>query len=204
VLRVFINNWWLFACRAGLALVFATYVWLVAGAEFPLFLRAFAHASTVVLFGVLSLGAGIVTLTAALRPSSQDHGLGLLLLDGLFTCVAGAVVIMVPRLLLPHLVKIIGFWAVFIGIFEILMARNIRRHLRDEWFLAGAGIGSVVFGSFMLQGWAINDRVLLASLGWYALFSAAAMSGLAYRLWSMHSLQHRDVHSSLPLAVLHK
>lgn len=188
MLRIMIHNWWLFACRAGFALVFAAYIWFVEGVRLPLLLRAFARASTVELFGLLAFGAGIFTLVAALRPSSRGHDRGLLLLDGLGACAVGVTVVMVPGLLLAHLIWIIVSWALFIGVCEILMARTIRRHLRDEWFLAVAGCGSLLFGGFLLPGWIKDDHILLIWLAAYALFSAITMAGFAYRLWKARTL----------------
>ncbi|HKV92819.1 MAG TPA: DUF308 domain-containing protein [Candidatus Angelobacter sp.] len=197
MLRVMINNWWLFACRAAFALVFAAYIWFIEGAQMPLLLRAFAHASAVELFGLLAFGAGIFTLAAAMRPSSRGHDRGLLLLDGLGACSAGVIVVVVPSLLLAQLVWIIVFWALLIGVCEILMARAIRRHLRDERFLAGAGCGSVIFGSILLPGWVKDEHILLVWLACYALFSAVAMAGLAYRLRQASTLPQMLAHGAL-------
>jgi uncharacterized membrane protein HdeD (DUF308 family) len=183
MLRIMIDNWWLLAFRAIFALLFAGAVFFVDGANLPLLLRAFAHASTVVLFGLLAFGAGVFTLGAALRRSSRGHDRGLLLTDGLGTCAAGAIAVMIPSLTLVHLVWIIGYWAVFVGICQMLMAHKIHRHLRDEWFLVLAGTGSLGFGAFLLLGWTVDDHTVLVWLGSYALFSAITMSGLAYRLW---------------------
>ncbi len=183
MLRIMINNWWLFACRAGFALVFAAYIWFVEGVRLPPLLRAFAQASTVMLFGLLAFSAGIFTLAAALRQSSRGHDRGLLLLTGLATCAIGAIVMAVPGLLMAHLVWIIAIWALFIGTCEILMARKIRRHLRDEWFLATSGFTSLLFGAILLPGWVKDDHVLLIWLAAYALFNSITTAGLAYRLW---------------------
>ena len=188
MLRILIDNWWLLACRAAFAWLFTAYVWFVLGAKLPLLLRDFAHASTVVLFGFLAFGAGIFTFAAALRPSSRGHDRRLLLIDGVGVCFGGVIVAVVPALTLTHLARIIAFWAFFVAICEILMARTIRRHLPDEWFLATAGAGSLVFGAFLLQDRAFSDDVLLAWLGSYGLFSALTMSGLAFRLWRARTI----------------
>jgi uncharacterized membrane protein HdeD (DUF308 family) len=188
MLRILIDNWWLLACRAAFAWLFAIYVWFIQGAKLPLLLRVFAHASTVVLFGFLAFGAGIFTLAAALRPSSRGHDRRLLLIDGVGVCFAGVIVAVVPTLTLTSLARIIAFWAFFVAICEVLMARTIRRHLPDEWFLAVAGAGSLVFGAVLLQNRAFSDSFLLAWLGSYALFSALTMSGLAFRLWRARTI----------------
>ena len=190
MLRIMIDNWWLFACRAIFALLFAGEVFFVEGANLPLLLRAFAHASTVALFGLLAFGAGAFTLGAGLRRSSHGHDRGLLVVDGVGACAAGVLVVVVPSLTLLHLVLIIGYWAVFVGISQILMALKIRRHFYDEWFLVLAGTGSLGFGGFLLLGWGIDEHTVLVWLGSYALFSSMTMSVLAYRLRLAGSLHH--------------
>lgn len=190
MLRIMIDNWWLFACRAIFALLFAGEVFFVDGANLPFFLRAFAHASTVALFGLLAFGAGIFTLGAALRPSSRGHDRGLLLVDGFGACAAGALVVMAPSLGLTHLVWIMGFWALFIGVCEFLMAQKLRRHMQEEWFLMLAAAGSFGFGAFLLLGRAFDDHSVLTWLGSYALFSAITMAGLAYRLRQAGTVPH--------------
>jgi uncharacterized membrane protein HdeD (DUF308 family) len=77
------------------------------------------------------------------------------------------------------------------------MARNVRRHLRDEWFLAAAGCGSVIFGSILLSGWVKDDHILLVWLAGYALFSAIAMAGFAYRLRKARALAQSLAHDVL-------
>jgi uncharacterized membrane protein HdeD (DUF308 family) len=190
MLRIMIENWWLFACRAVFALIFSFYILFIQGANLPPLLRVFVHALAVVLFGLLAFGAGIFTLAAALRRSSHWNERGLLLADGLGICAAGAIVVMVPSLTLLPLIQIIGYWAVFAGICEMVMAHKVRRHLNDEWFLVLAGTGSLGFGAFLLLGWAFGDHIVLTWLGSYALFSAICMSGFAYRLWHAGALQH--------------
>ena len=190
MLRVMISNWWLFACRSAFAFLFALYALFVQGANLPMLLRAFAHASAVVLSGLLAFSAGIFTLAAALRKSNHGVERRLLIVDGLGACAAGAIVVLVPSLTLFHLVKIIGSWAIFAGSCEMLMAHKIRRHLPEEWFLVLAGVGSLGFGAFQLLGWATDDSTVLAWLGSYALFRAVCMAGLAYRLQRISVLPH--------------
>ena len=196
MLRILIDNWWLFACRAVFAWLFAAYVWFVQGAKLPLLLNAFAHASMVVLFGLFAFGAGIFTLAAALRRSSKGHDRGLLLLDGFGACCAGIIAAVVPDFLLTHLIWIIALFALFVGVCEILIARKVRRHLRDEWCLMIAGTGSLIFGGFFLQSRAFSDNILLIWLGSYALFSAVTMSGLAFRLWRARTLPSTAFHTA--------
>lgn len=101
-----------------------------------------------------------------------------------------------PRDLLTHLIWVIALFALFVGACEILMARKVRRYLRDERFLVLAGAGSLIFGGFLLQGRAFSDNALLVWLGFYASFSAVTMSGLAFRLWRARALPSTVFHAA--------
>src|ERR1700742_670442 len=135
MLRMLIHNWWLFVCRAILALIFAAYLWFIQGANFPLLMHAFANASAVSLFGLLAFSAGMITLLAMLRPSNRGHGRGLLLLDGVGNCVAAAIAVLAPALGLGHLIAIIAVWAIYIGLCELLVAIGLKGHMLGEWLL---------------------------------------------------------------------
>ena len=54
MMRILIDNWWLFLCRAVFAWLFAAYRWFVQGAKLPFLLRAFAMRQP---FGLLAFGA---------------------------------------------------------------------------------------------------------------------------------------------------
>jgi uncharacterized membrane protein HdeD (DUF308 family) len=189
MLRVLVHNWWLLLLRGILALVFAIYVFFAQTASPGMLLRAIALASVVEFFGLFALCAGLVTIVAALRSLGKEREWWLLLIDGLGACIACGVAIAVPDLTFVHLVRLIALWALFLGIAELLMARKLRRHVPDEWFLALAAIGSLAFGLYLLVGWHLQ-LYLLTWLGTYALFSAGTMLALGMRLYKLRSLAH--------------
>src|ERR1700760_1659866 len=127
MLRTLIHNWWLFACRAALALTFAAYLWFIEGAKLPPLMLAFANASIVALFGILAFGAGLLTFAAILRPSNKGHHRGLLLVDGIGSCGAAVIVVLTPSLALGHLITIIAVWASFAGLCQLLLAFDLER-----------------------------------------------------------------------------
>lgn len=197
MIRVLINNWWLLAMRGIFALVFALFAFSLESTMGTWLLSAIARAGTVVLFGLLAIAAGACTILAAVRGAERHERWGPLLLDGIVVCLAGAIILMSPRLDLSWLARMVAAFAIVAGTLELLVARRLRRHLQDEWLLALAGVASVAFGVYLFIAW---DREAGAMLRWitaYAAFSAVTILALAFRLralrGSVHALAGHEV-----------
>ena len=190
MLRVLVHNWWLLLSRGVLALAFAIFILFAQTSGPSWLLRAVVLASVVEFFGVFAFCAGLITLVAALRSFGRESEWWLLLADGLGACVAGAVALAAPNLTFLHLVHLIGIWALFVGGAELIMARKLRRHVPDEYFLTLASIGSLALGLYLWIGAYLQLRQLLTWLGAYALFSAGTLLALGLRLRKLRSLAH--------------
>lgn len=188
--RVLIHNWWVLALRGVFALLFAIYVFSVQSVRLISLLRAVVLTSVVELFGLFACVGGILTIFAAIRGFNKDQEWWLLLLDGAGAFAAGAAVVLLPSVTTITLVKLIGVWAVFVGACELLIAHRLRRHVPDEWFLALAAAGSILFGLYMFLILAPEVHSVFLWLGGYALFSAITMLGLALRLRKLSSQTH--------------
>jgi uncharacterized membrane protein HdeD (DUF308 family) len=143
-------------------------------------------------FGIFAMGAGIITVVAAVHAYGRDREWWLLLLDGAGASMAGLIAVAVPSLTFAALVRLIAIWASLVGVSELMMARRLRRHLSDEWFLAMAGAGSLVFAGTLLVGRTFQTEALLLWLGAYALFSACTMLALGLRLRKLKKLAHLE------------
>jgi uncharacterized membrane protein HdeD (DUF308 family) len=190
MLPILVRNSWLLALRGGLALAFAMFVFSTKVFAFGWLLHAMALASVVEWFGLLALGGGILTIIAAIREFHKEQGWWLLV-DGSGACGAGILAVTVPGLTFIPLVRLIAVWALFVGSCECLMARKLRRHVPDEWFLAGSAIVSVAFGIYLLLGQLQQVQRLLLWLGSYALFSAVSMLALSLRLHNLRGIAYR-------------
>jgi uncharacterized membrane protein HdeD (DUF308 family) len=125
-----------------------------------------------------------------MRSFGKESEWWLLLADGLGACIAGGVAIAAPDLTFLHLVHLIGLWALFLGLAELIMARKLRRHVPDEWFLALAATASLAFGLYLWFSRYLQLHQLLSWLGAYALFNACTMVALGLRLRKLRSLAH--------------
>jgi uncharacterized membrane protein HdeD (DUF308 family) len=191
MLRILVHNWWLLALRGAFALAFAVIVFSLRVFGSTWLLQVIAFTSVVELFGLFAFLSGLFTLMAAARGFSKESSWWLLFLDGVAVCLGGLAAVAVPDLSFITLVRVIGFWALLVGACEILMARKLRHHLPDEWFLVLSGIGSAAFSIFLLLGWTSQVRQLILWLGFYALFSSFTMLALAFRLLKLRSLAHQ-------------
>jgi uncharacterized membrane protein HdeD (DUF308 family) len=198
--RVLIHNWWVLALRGAFALVFGLYVFSVQSIRVISFLRAIVLTSVVELFGLFACVIGILTIVAAIRGFNRDQEWWLLLLDGIGDFGAGVAVVMLPSVTILTLVRLIGIWAVFVGICELLIAHRLRRHVPDEWFLALAAIGSVLFGAYIFLILTPEVHSVFLWLGCYALFSACTMLGLALRLRGLLGRAHQIAQHASPRA----
>lgn len=197
--RVLIHNWWVLMLRGIFALVFGIYVFSVQSIRLTSLLRAVVLASVVELFGLFACVVGVLTIIAAIRGFSKDQDWWLLLLDGAGAFVVGAAVVVRPEVTILTLLKFMGFWAFFVGVCELLIADRLRRHVPDEWFLAVAAMGSVLFGTYMFLMWTPAVERVFLWLGFYALFSAATMLALAFRLRRLGALAHLSAqHAASP------
>jgi uncharacterized membrane protein HdeD (DUF308 family) len=200
MLRVLVHNWWLLLIRSILALAFAVFVLFAQTLGSAWLTRAVALASVVEFFGLFAFCAGLITIVAAMRSFGKESEWWLLLVDGLGACIAGGVALAAPNLTFLHLVRLIGLWALFLGGAELIMARKLRRHVPDEWFLALTAAASLAFGLYLWFWRYLQLHQLLAWLGAYALFSACAMLALGIRLHKLRNLAHlaaQHAHSRL-------
>ena len=190
MLRVFLDNWWLLGLRGVCALAFACFVFSVRTIGTAWLLGAMALTSVVEFFGLFAFGVGVFTVIAAIRSFGKEAEWWLLLLDGVAACVAGVAAVTIPGLTFLALVRLIAVWAVLVGACELLMARKLRNHVPDEWFLALAAVGSLVFGASLFLAKSLNVAGMFVWLGSYALFSGFTMLGLALRLRKLRKHAH--------------
>jgi uncharacterized membrane protein HdeD (DUF308 family) len=176
--RVLAFNWWTLALRGTVAIIFG----LIA-----FFLPSVTLLALTILFGAYALIDGVVSLVAAVRSARQGEHWWELVFEGIIGLGAAAVTVIWPAVTLVVLIYIIAAWAVITGVFEILAAVRLRRHITGEWLLILAGVTSIIFGVLLFGAPAAGALVLAWWIGAYALVFGVLMLGLALRLWRWSS-----------------
>ena len=77
---------------------------------------------------------------------------------------------------------IIGWAAVFRGVFEIVAAIRLRKRLPNEWLLILAGVISILFGAVLIAAPGPGALALLWLIATWAVIFGVALIVLALRL----------------------
>ncbi|ABE49431.1 heat resistance membrane protein HdeD-GI [Methylobacillus flagellatus] len=175
------ENWWIFALRGVLALIFAALAfWMPQSALLAMTL----------VFGAFSLVNGAFNLVAAVRHIQKKERWGWLLFSGIVGILTGVVVLVAPwvatMVMASFLWASVGFWAIFTGVLEISAAVRLRQEIKGEIWLAFSGLLSIVLGAIVL--WIFFSRPVesfLAAgwlLGFYAAVYGVTLLLLSWRL----------------------
>lgn len=102
--------------------------------------------------------------------------------QGLFGILAGLVTFMWPSVTAQVLIFLIGTWAIFNGILQVVAAVRLRKIIRGEWILALGGAVSMVFGMVVIGRPGAALVGLSWSLGVYAVLQGLLLIALGMRL----------------------
>jgi uncharacterized membrane protein HdeD (DUF308 family) len=168
------DHWWVFALRGLAAIVFGILAFIWPGVTL---------AFLVLLWGAYALIDGILGLLASFR-TGQDHRWALLI-EGLVGIAAGIATFAWPGLTALVLVYIIAAWALITGVLEILAAIRLRKVIDNEWWMAGSGALSVLFGIVLFVAPGAGALALVWLIAAYAIVFGIILLALAFRLRGM-------------------
>lgn len=173
-----LHSWWLLALRGVIAIAF--------GAA-AIFWPAITLVTLAALFAAFALLAGVIWMFGALRNRAGDKRWWVLLLLGAFSVAVGVVAILYPALTTLALIVLVGANALVTGIYDVIVALRVRKHIKGELLLVLNGIASIAFGAIVLLFPAGAGALALAWLiGIYAIFTGAMLVALSLnvRSWS--------------------
>ena len=99
----------------------------------------------VYLFGVYAIIDGILNIGASLR-SRAMHGWWFMLIEGIVSVLAGIIAFVWPVLAAFVFLLVLAAWAIITGIVEIVGAFSHPEHFSHDWWLAIAGVVSIILG----------------------------------------------------------
>lgn len=190
MIRALIQNWWLLLVRGAFALAFAGFI-LFFKPLFPsLLLRPVAYTALAVIFAVLGIVTGLITIFTALRLRPHWRELRMLFADGLAITAGGVIVILVPAITLSEVIVIIAATALLAGMVEIVIGTHMRRHMKDEWFLISGGVVAILFSLLLIMKQQAEIPVLLNWIALFACVNGVAMIGFSWRLHRLSDSIH--------------
>jgi uncharacterized membrane protein HdeD (DUF308 family) len=132
-------HWWDFLFRGILALAFGIIL---------LFLPGLSLVTFIMLFAAFAFVVGIVLLIQSV--TIKDGRWWLRIIEGVIGIAAAVAVVLWPGLTLLTFAYIIGFYWLFTGILDIIVAIKVHKAIGSELLLIAGGILSAILGIILL------------------------------------------------------
>jgi uncharacterized membrane protein HdeD (DUF308 family) len=172
MIETIVRNWWVFAVRGLLAILFG----VLAFVKPDITLTAL-----VALFGTYALLDGILSILAAFQLSGSRY-FGWVLLEGILGIAVGVLTFMYPGATATSLLYLLGAWLIVGGIFRIVAAIELRSQIENEWVYVLSGILSIVAGALTFYRPNQSALAWLWVIGTYAILYGVMMLALGFKL----------------------
>lgn len=173
--NVLTRNWGFVALRGVIAILFGV---------LTLFYPQITLVTLVLWFAVFALVDGVFKVVAAIaNRQGEPHWVGMLI-GGLLGIAAGIITFVMPGITAITLLYLIAFWAILVGVAEIMTAIRLRKVITGEWMLIVTGLLALAFGVFLIARPGAGALAVVLWIGWYAILSGILLLALAFRLRS--------------------
>jgi uncharacterized membrane protein HdeD (DUF308 family) len=170
------RNWWHFAVRGGLAILFG-----VVALIWP----ETTKLGLVLMFGAFAMTDGIFAVATGIAAREYFERWWAILLEGIAGILIGVLTFFLPNITALVLLYFIAAWAVTTGIFEIVAAIQFRKVISGEWAIVISGLMSVLFGILLFVFPAAGAVSLVWLIGMYAIAFGIMTLVFAFRLRSL-------------------
>ena len=145
----------------------------------------------VIVFGSYTLIDGLVAIAAAITRAESQERWWSTLIEGLVGSLVGVLILAWPGITALSLLYLIATWAILTGIFKIVAAIRLRRHIIGEWLLLISGVASVVCGLLLFF---MPGSGALAVLFWIGAFAVTigfflVVVALRLRKWVVQPIE---------------
>ena len=174
MLNFITREWWVFLVRGIAAILFGVMALVWPGPTL---------AVLVIMFGAYVLVDGISLLVALIRGDvlARRHAWAVGIM-GVLGIVAGIVTFLWPDATALSLLFVVAFWAIAMGVFQMITAIALRREIDGEFWMGLGGLLSVVFGAYLILFPGAGLLSLVWLVGVWAIAFGASSVGLAFRL----------------------
>jgi uncharacterized membrane protein HdeD (DUF308 family) len=152
---------WTLLLRGLIAIIFGVSVLAWPGMAFRLLL---------ITFGSYALIAGVFTLIAAYGAYGPEKHSWSMVFEGVIGIAVGIVALTSPIATIIALVLLVGIWAVFIGIMEVIAGVRFSQMGENRTILVVGGILSLLFGLLIMRAPIVAGLAVTALVGIYLVF----------------------------------
>jgi len=134
--------------------------------------------------GVVMFVDGVINTANAFSGRKEHDDWWVLLLVGLAGIGVGVLTFYNPQATALAVVLYVAIWAIATGLLEIVAAVRLRKQIEGEFWLALAGIASVVFGVLLAARPGAGALTILWLIGAYAIAFGVILLLLAFKVRS--------------------
>jgi uncharacterized membrane protein HdeD (DUF308 family) len=179
--EIFTRNWWLYAVRGLLAVIFGVLALVWPGQTML---------ALVLLFGAYALVDGIFSTVAGVAFRRYFERWWAVLLEGIAGIIIGLLAFLWPNVTALVLLYLIAAWALITGVFEIVAAIQLRHVITNEWIYFLGGLLSIIFGILLFVFPGVGAVSLVWLIGFYAIVFGISEIIFAFRLRGLrHELE---------------
>lgn len=173
------RNWGWVMARGFFAIIFGflTFAW-----------PGLTLLTLVVFYGAFAFVDGIAALVAAVTKGAPAPRWWLALV-GVIGIAAGLVTLLYPGITGIILLYFIAFWAIAMGIFQIVGGIAMRKEIEGEWMLILSGIISVLFGAVMIAYPVAGALSVAYLIGSFAIINGVILIAFSLRLRNMANVK---------------
>src|SRR5580704_156048 len=175
LVHVLARNWWAVLIRGVIAVIFGILAYIWPGATIL---------AIGILFGAYALVDGIFAIVAAVRAAETQQRWWPFAVEGIVGILIAAITFYDIRITLFALYFTIAAWAFLTGIFEIVAAVQLRKHIANEFWLILGGIASILFGVLMIWFPLAGILAIIWLIAAYAIIFGVIMIAFSLRLRS--------------------
>jgi uncharacterized membrane protein HdeD (DUF308 family) len=141
-----------------------------------------ALAVLIILFGWFVLVNGIVTIASAFGAAAGRRSWGWRLAAGILGVLAGLIILRWPGETAVTLLLFVGYWAIVVGIMELVGAIVERAEIPHAGLLAIEGIIAILWGIAMVVWPGVGLLTLALVVGIYAIVHGIFYCAMAFRV----------------------
>jgi uncharacterized membrane protein HdeD (DUF308 family) len=173
MIQVLTRNWWMWLIRGIAAIIFGVLAWIWPGLTWI---------TIAIFFGAYALVDGIFAIVATVRAAENQQRWWPFLIEGIIGILIAGITFYDVRITIAALYLTIAAWAFLTGIFELVAAFQLRKHISNEVWLIIGGLASIAFGVLMVMFPIIGALTIIYIIAAYAIVFGFIMIGFSLRL----------------------
>jgi uncharacterized membrane protein HdeD (DUF308 family) len=167
------KNWWILLLRGFFAIIFGL---------LALFIPGLVLETLLLFFGILAIVSGVFLVLDGIIVKGDRI---VRIIEGFLWVVIGILVLLLPITSLTVIMFFIAFWAIIIGIFQIIMSIRLRKVIEKEWLGILNGLFSFVFGILIMFNLLAGAEAIIMVFGIFAILFGISSIIISFRVKSI-------------------